>query len=74
LHIGSGDWNDGMNLVGASGEGESVWLTWFASVTASKMAQLCVLKGNAGAASRFSDAAAALKRSGRRWTGLVIRY
>ncbi len=27
--IGSGDWNDGMNRVGAEGRGESVWLAWF---------------------------------------------
>jgi len=27
--IGTGDWNDGMNLVGADGRGESVWLGWF---------------------------------------------
>jgi len=27
--IGTGDWNDGMNLVGAGGRGESVWLAWF---------------------------------------------
>jgi cyclic beta-1,2-glucan synthetase len=27
--IGTGDWNDGMNLVGAEGRGESVWLAWF---------------------------------------------
>ncbi|MCX6545835.1 MAG: cyclic beta 1-2 glucan synthetase [Acidobacteria bacterium] len=27
--IGSGDWNDGMNLVGAGGRGESVWLGFF---------------------------------------------
>ncbi|MEO8417924.1 MAG: cyclic beta 1-2 glucan synthetase, partial [Methylophilaceae bacterium] len=27
--IGCGDWNDGMNLVGRDGEGESVWLAWF---------------------------------------------
>ncbi|TMV35732.1 hypothetical protein FGG78_44245, partial [Thioclava sp. BHET1] len=26
--IGSGDWNDGMNRVGAAGRGESVWLGW----------------------------------------------
>ncbi len=26
--IGSGDWNDGMNRVGAGGTGESVWLGW----------------------------------------------
>jgi cellobiose phosphorylase len=27
--IGSGDWNDGMNLVGQHGRGESVWLGFF---------------------------------------------
>jgi cellobiose phosphorylase len=27
--IGSGDWNDGMNMVGADGKGESVWLGFF---------------------------------------------
>jgi cellobiose phosphorylase len=27
--IGSGDWNDGMNLVGEHGKGESVWLAFF---------------------------------------------
>jgi cyclic beta-1,2-glucan synthetase len=27
--IGTGDWNDGLNLVGAEGNGESVWLAWF---------------------------------------------
>jgi cyclic beta-1,2-glucan synthetase len=26
--IGTGDWNDGMNRVGANGQGESVWLGW----------------------------------------------
>ena len=28
--MGTGDWNDGMNRVGAGGKGESVWLAWFA--------------------------------------------
>ncbi|MEI2779545.1 MAG: glucoamylase family protein [Tetrasphaera sp.] len=27
--MGTGDWNDGMNRVGADGRGESVWLGWF---------------------------------------------
>ncbi|MGD1073233.1 MAG: glucoamylase family protein, partial [Bryobacteraceae bacterium] len=31
--IGSGDWNDGMNLVGVEGKGESVWLAWFLCAT-----------------------------------------
>ncbi len=28
-----GDWNDGMNLVGVEGRGESVWLGWFLAYT-----------------------------------------
>jgi cyclic beta-1,2-glucan synthetase len=31
--IGTGDWNDGMNRVGAEGRGESVWLGWFLVAT-----------------------------------------
>ncbi len=27
--MGTGDWNDGMNAIGAKGKGESVWLGWF---------------------------------------------
>jgi cellobiose phosphorylase len=27
--MGCGDWNDGMNLVGKEGKGESVWLGFF---------------------------------------------
>jgi len=30
LTIGGGDWNDGMDRVGAHGRGESIWLSWFA--------------------------------------------
>ena len=30
LLMGTGDWNDGMDRVGAAGRGESVWLTQFA--------------------------------------------
>ncbi|MDP1692959.1 MAG: glucoamylase family protein [Burkholderiaceae bacterium] len=46
--MGGGDWNDGMNLVGHRGQGESVWLGFF----------LCeVLQQFAGLASRHGDAA-----------------
>jgi cellobiose phosphorylase len=52
--MGSGDWNDGMNLVGEHGKGESVWLafflhdvlTQFAEIAKSRhdstMADLCI--------------------------------
>jgi cyclic beta-1,2-glucan synthetase len=31
--MGTGDWNDGMNKVGAGGKGESVWNGWFMLTT-----------------------------------------
>ncbi len=31
--IGAGDWNDGMDRVGARGLGESIWLAWFQIAT-----------------------------------------
>ena len=36
LLMGAGDWNDGMNRVGAEGAGESVWLTQFAIACADR--------------------------------------
>jgi cyclic beta-1,2-glucan synthetase len=41
--IGTGDWNDGMNLVGAEGKGESVWLAWFLCELLQGMAELSEL-------------------------------
>lgn len=38
--IGTGDWNDGMDRLGREGRGESVWLAWFVSVTAARIAEL----------------------------------
>ena len=38
--IGSGDWNDGMNRVGAGGKGESIWLGWFLHATLLSFAKL----------------------------------
>ncbi|HWV14274.1 MAG TPA: glucoamylase family protein [Cellvibrio sp.] len=38
--MGSGDWNDGMNLVGIHGKGESVWLGFFLYDVLQSFAQL----------------------------------
>jgi cyclic beta-1,2-glucan synthetase len=43
--IGTGDWNDGLNLVGAGGKGESVWLGWFLHVTLSAFSKLADSRG-----------------------------
>ena len=39
--IGEGDWNDGMNRVGAGGKGESVWLGWFMARRSRAFARAC---------------------------------
>ena len=38
--IGCGDWNDGMNLVGKEGRGESVWLAFFLYDVLTQFAEL----------------------------------
>ncbi|WML44711.1 GH36-type glycosyl hydrolase domain-containing protein [Neobacillus sp. PS3-40] len=44
--MGVGDWNDGMNLVGAKGRGESVWLGWFICDVLKRFMELCQFKGD----------------------------
>ena len=43
--IGTGDWNDGMNRVGANGAGESVWLGWFLHLTLQHYIELAEVRG-----------------------------
>ena len=45
--MGSGDWNDGMNLVGIKGQGESIWLAWFLLDTLQRFAPLARAFGDA---------------------------
>lgn len=52
LKFGGGDWNDGMNLVGVRGAGESVWLTEFAAIVYIRLARLLEHIGR-GAESEF---------------------
>jgi cellobiose phosphorylase len=44
--IGSGDWNDGMNMVGAEGKGESVWLAFFMSDVLIRFSKIARLRGD----------------------------
>ncbi len=68
--MGTGDWNDGMNLVGAGGAGESVWLTWFGAVTLGKLSDACAQSDNTAAATRFLEAADALREAAEdAWDG-----
>jgi cyclic beta-1,2-glucan synthetase len=58
--IGSGDWNDGMNRVGAQGKGESVWLGWFLHATLLGFAPFAELRREDARAERWRSHAAAL--------------
>jgi cyclic beta-1,2-glucan synthetase len=60
--IGTGDWNDGLNLVGVGGEGESVWLGWFLVEVLQGMIDLSKLIGRADLASDFELKRTALIR------------
>ncbi len=51
--IGVGDWNDGMNLVGDEGRGESVWLGWFLCEVLRRFEKLCVQQGDEERAEHF---------------------
>ena len=50
--MGSGDWNDGMNLVGIKGTGESVWLGFFLCAVLKQFAEVAQLQGDAAFAER----------------------
>jgi cyclic beta-1,2-glucan synthetase len=69
--FGSGDWNDGMNHVGAAGKGESIWLGWFLHTTLLAFAPLAdIQRENARASTwrrRANSLAGSLEREG--WDG-----
>ncbi|MBI5576444.1 MAG: cyclic beta 1-2 glucan synthetase [Deltaproteobacteria bacterium] len=50
--IGSGDWNDGMNLVGENGKGESVWLGFFLYEVLLRFAEVARDRGDLSFAER----------------------
>jgi cellobiose phosphorylase len=61
--MGSGDWNDSMNLVGAQGRGESVWLGFFLHQVLVQFAGLARLEGDAGFAAHCEAEAARLSEN-----------
>jgi cyclic beta-1,2-glucan synthetase len=44
--MGSGDWNDGMNLVGIEGRGESVWLGFFLFDVLNRFSAMALLQND----------------------------
>ncbi len=69
--MGSGDWNDGMNLVGAQGKGESVWLGFFLYEVLTRFGELARGRGDISFAERCQGEAAKLRQNIERngWDG-----
>jgi cyclic beta-1,2-glucan synthetase len=69
--IGTGDWNDGMNRVGAGGKGESIWLGWFFCATVSAFTLLADGHGEQARTAVWLEHAATLRESLERegWDG-----
>jgi cellobiose phosphorylase len=59
--MGTGDWNDGMNLVGRHGEGESVWLAFFLYHVLGEFSKVARLRDDLAFAERCETEAAQLR-------------
>jgi len=56
-----GDWNDGMDRVGAGGTGESVWLGMFLIMVLERMARLCEWRDDPELAGKYKSQAKAMR-------------
>ena len=61
--IGSGDWNDGMTLVGAEGKGESVWLAQFLILVLREFIPICEYRGEIETAQRYKSETEKIKNA-----------
>ncbi|MFC5527745.1 GH36-type glycosyl hydrolase domain-containing protein [Rhodanobacter ginsengisoli] len=61
--IGTGDWNDGMNAVGAGGRGESSWLGWFLICAIDAFAPVAEQRGDTARAATWRDHALDLRHA-----------
>jgi cellobiose phosphorylase len=73
--MGTGDWNDGMNLVGFGGKGESVWLAFFLYEVLVQFAGIAMRRGDTLFVERCETAAVALRQNIEQhgWDGLWYR-
>jgi cellobiose phosphorylase len=69
--MGSGDWNDGMNMVGKDGKGESIWLGFFLYDVLMKFAEIARMHGDRLFAEHCEAEAANVRRNIERhgWDG-----
>lgn len=61
--IGSGDWNDGMNLIGEHGKGESIWLGFFLYQVLTQFTTLARNHGDTAFAERCKKEATQLRQN-----------
>ncbi|WP_435549659.1 GH36-type glycosyl hydrolase domain-containing protein [Desulfobacterium sp. N47] len=61
--MGSGDWNDGMNMVGIEGKGESVWLGFFLYSVLMQFIEIARRRGDLSFADQCEAEAALLSRN-----------
>jgi cellobiose phosphorylase len=59
--MGCGDWNDGMNLVGEKGKGESVWLAFFLYDVLQQFIALAQKRGDASIIEKYTSEAEKLR-------------
>ena len=73
--MGTGDWNDGMNLVGHGGRGESVWLGFFLCDALARFAELARRHGDDENAARCETERAQLHKQleAHGWDGAWYR-
>ena len=72
--FGTGDWNDGMNAVGAQGHGESSWLGWFLLATLDAFTPLAEQRGHGARVSRWREYAEKLRAAlEQAWDGAWYR-
>ncbi|MCC6241049.1 MAG: cyclic beta 1-2 glucan synthetase [Phycisphaerales bacterium] len=73
--MGCGDWNDGMNLVGQHGQGESVWLGFFLYDVLVNFAEVALLKDDQAFADRCHEQAKKIRANieANAWDGQWYR-
>jgi cyclic beta-1,2-glucan synthetase len=54
--FGTGDWNDGMNRVGAGGKGESVWMGFFLCAVIDALRPMAIARGEQARAETWKQA------------------
>jgi len=59
--MGSGDWNDGMNMVGIHGKGESIWLGFFLYDVLIRFIEIARLKNDTSTLQSFEQQAELMK-------------